>query len=654
MLSSLRWSAWGPEYSALAGAIISFAAMVTLLAHFDGRDVFTWQGVTLNAIVSILSVATKAAIAYVLAECMAQWKWILFAREERPLIDFDRIDSATRGPLGSLRIIFRTHGALPVQFGAILTLLAVGLDPLAQQLIQLEQTVLFTHSGSNYFDGSLPALISRATYYAMGSTMVNERSSNNSTRSSYEVKADTPLSMQGAVLNGLSKAPWEAEQEALVQCPTSNCTFGQFNTVGICHRCSDVSSNLRRVEDFGEVFLSIPETGYGGTGVPSTAFVLPNGHFIANIDGCPPYNGVFPDCHIDTMLWSMSIIYPDVEALNKSGSFTPGEGSFNSEKGLAFWPDIAMEATECSLYYCVKQINSEVRGNQLKENITQAPGFRRDPESWQRLQEKEPENALPQNETGTLEFNRLWSVVTYSDLIIESPDKTQERYRVAEDSVKSLSAHFQQLFRGSWDNSTELREKLDAKLGTGAVGFNGASFGPFGTLHGGMKAQPPALDGLWTWSRNNISSIFSSLATSMTNEMRRNFDPQTQKQTGQDTDRFRDGTLSYWGSVGSSSTLYRIEWPWIALHGGLLLAAIFFLALTLGNTIGKGDIPLWKSSSLAAIRHGRDVGGLLSQTSTIGDMEATARKMRVKMRRDNIDEAKPWLDSSVESTPREP
>jgi hypothetical protein len=84
--------------------------MVALLAAFDGKEVFTWKDVTLNAIVSVLSLTMKACLAYILAECIAQWKWILFARESRPLIDFDRIDAATRGPLGSLRVLTRTKG----------------------------------------------------------------------------------------------------------------------------------------------------------------------------------------------------------------------------------------------------------------------------------------------------------------------------------------------------------------------------------------------------------------------------------------------------------------------------------------------------------------------------------------------------------------
>lgn len=111
MFGFFRWSAWGPEFWALIGSIAAFIAMVILLGHFNGKEVFEWNSVTLNAIVSILSVTVKASVIYVISECIAQWKWILFSREQRLLIDFDRIDGATRGPLGSLRVLLKTKGA---------------------------------------------------------------------------------------------------------------------------------------------------------------------------------------------------------------------------------------------------------------------------------------------------------------------------------------------------------------------------------------------------------------------------------------------------------------------------------------------------------------------------------------------------------------
>ena len=104
------WRAWKLELWALIGSIFSFIAMIVLLAVFDGRPIFDWKRVTLNAIVSVLSVSMKASLTFAVAELIGQWKWILFSRGSRRLMDFERIDLASRGPLGSSRILWKMTG----------------------------------------------------------------------------------------------------------------------------------------------------------------------------------------------------------------------------------------------------------------------------------------------------------------------------------------------------------------------------------------------------------------------------------------------------------------------------------------------------------------------------------------------------------------
>ena len=85
------------------------AILIILLAVYDGHEIFDWHGVTLNAIVSLLSTASKAALLFALAESVGQWKWILFSSRSRPLLDLERIDSASRGPWGSLQLLWPTR-----------------------------------------------------------------------------------------------------------------------------------------------------------------------------------------------------------------------------------------------------------------------------------------------------------------------------------------------------------------------------------------------------------------------------------------------------------------------------------------------------------------------------------------------------------------
>ncbi|KAK4039161.1 hypothetical protein C8A01DRAFT_16797 [Parachaetomium inaequale] len=674
--TKMRWTAWVWEYSAVLGSIASFAAMVAVLASFNGKEVIAWKGVTLNAVVSILSLAVKASLAFVLAECMAQWKWILFVREPRPLMDFERIDAATRGPLGSLRVLTKTKGPLALQFGAILTLLIIGLDPFAQQLMQFRSDFEEESSAS--------VLIARTNWYNMGTAPTNPPdppNQPNSTNSSdpthgYTVKPELPLSMQSAVLAGLSRTPEEVEQEVLVQCPTSNCTWAPFNTLGVCHRCNNVTADLRRVDGRDSRFVEILDATFGPIvygsvdgrplglqevrpfDVPTTAYSLSNGHFIANGNGCslddhsrecdiklPGTNGVVglkrytitsfgtgnPNKtntmkDIDTLIWSMSVISPNV-------------GEFSASP---VWPNVTMQAMECAIYYCVKKVTSSMESNQLFENITEVHTVQ-DPDSWQRIGNNSEDSQFPPfvPPPGNLEFDPLYSLASYSDLHLNDPS-TNEPYKVNDDSVKSISAYFRSLFLANFSRDVPvpgMADELEKLLHKGAVGVNGASFTPPPSQTGKVRVEvtPLALKNLWTWTRYNMTRTFYTLATSMTNEMRRNSEAETNPNLGQDT----EGTMKMKGNQRIWTVRYEIQWAWIALHGITLLLGVVFLGITLWNsgTGGAEPVPLWKSSTLATIRRGYQIGAALEGANTVQEMESAARKAYVKVPSGDVEES---------------
>jgi len=103
-------STWIPEFLAIFGSILSLTGVAILLAIFDNKKIFHFYGVTLNSLVSLLSTVSKGWLMLVLAEAISQWKWILFSSRRRLLIDFNTIDIASRGPLGSFWLLWRTKG----------------------------------------------------------------------------------------------------------------------------------------------------------------------------------------------------------------------------------------------------------------------------------------------------------------------------------------------------------------------------------------------------------------------------------------------------------------------------------------------------------------------------------------------------------------
>lgn len=82
--------------------------MIIVLAVYNGREIFSWHGVTLNAVISVLSTASKALLLFALSEAIGQWKWVTFSKGPQPLMDLERVDAASRGPLGSMKWIWAT------------------------------------------------------------------------------------------------------------------------------------------------------------------------------------------------------------------------------------------------------------------------------------------------------------------------------------------------------------------------------------------------------------------------------------------------------------------------------------------------------------------------------------------------------------------
>lgn len=193
--------------------------------------------------------------------------------------------------------------------------------------------------------------------------------------------------MQAAILNGLSRSQTMVEQQVPIQCPSGICTWDRFQTLGVCHRCSDLSSDLKRVDGAGKAFEALREhEPQNDKNDNATAFFLPDGHLLVNINGCSVSDSADSEhCRLspnapesdvlkmtsfgtgspektnrmqdlDTLIWSTSVIHFD---------------------GRGDWPDLlSLRAAECAVYCCIKTIDFKVEGNVIHENVTEAKATR--------------------------------------------------------------------------------------------------------------------------------------------------------------------------------------------------------------------------------------------------------------------------------------
>jgi len=104
-------STWLPEVVCCVVSIASLAALAALLRRYDGRGLRDWPlGVTLNTLVAFLAAIAQAALVVPVTEGLAQMKWNWFARQARPLADMQNFEDASRGPYGSVKLLWTTKG----------------------------------------------------------------------------------------------------------------------------------------------------------------------------------------------------------------------------------------------------------------------------------------------------------------------------------------------------------------------------------------------------------------------------------------------------------------------------------------------------------------------------------------------------------------
>jgi hypothetical protein len=156
------------------------------------------------------------------AEGLSQLKWAWFKRR-RPLQDLTRYDRASRGPLGSLLLLWTLRSRnIVASIGAFVTLAALAIDPFAQQVVR-------------YYQCSIPipkvnATIPRTNVYQeMGFHL--------------GVGYSTVVQGMQSAINGGIFNPNLASVS--FHCPTGNCTFsGQYHSIAYCSSCSDISEDL--------------------------------------------------------------------------------------------------------------------------------------------------------------------------------------------------------------------------------------------------------------------------------------------------------------------------------------------------------------------------------------------------------------------------
>ncbi|KAK4226060.1 hypothetical protein QBC38DRAFT_510725 [Podospora fimiseda] len=142
-----RRDGWILEFFSLGLSSICLAIIAIVLKIYDSNELSqTPSSITLNAIISTLSTISKATLIYAVSIAISQAKWNWFDEEYHNLRDLDTIDQASRGPLGSFRMLCGQTIWSAASIGALVIITALLVEPFVQQVIGHSQDIRMVFS----------------------------------------------------------------------------------------------------------------------------------------------------------------------------------------------------------------------------------------------------------------------------------------------------------------------------------------------------------------------------------------------------------------------------------------------------------------------------------------------------------------------------
>ncbi|KAJ5501532.1 hypothetical protein N7453_006349 [Penicillium expansum] len=335
--TSVWQDTWRLEFLAIFFSIACFIAICVLLKVYDQKTRPTLSyDISLNTIVSVLATACKSALVFSVGEAIGQLKWVWYQGvRTRPLLGMQLFDNASRGPLGSLKIIFSHCGKPLISFGAAIVVLMLAFDPFVQQVLSypVRSAVLSPPAGIADAPQADNMTISTSTTALAGSTLL------------------------GIWSNGFDVQP---------TCSSGNCTWPTFPfgrgynssdessyTNGTCEVLfprgfgSKTSIGLTATEGVGYLLVEIPylmawklyDSSTGSPGQTSTYANVTNP--IVALQS--PRRGVFvknaTECSLTTCLRYYDILVHDGNAVINITKIDYGKSAFpeDNENGTYSW-----------------------------------------------------------------------------------------------------------------------------------------------------------------------------------------------------------------------------------------------------------------------------------------------------------------------------
>lgn len=575
---------WTVEILAFVVSFTSLIAIIAILRRYNGHAQPDWpHNITLNSVLSWFTTLFKVSLLVPVAACFGQASWAHYRSGSRPLTDLAIYDSASRGPMGSMQLLWYFKAkCVPLvhqcylkmtlifpryvaSIGAIATILALGVDPIMQQTLSIKVEVV--NSTNSATIGRAQSFVQwdlqdYSVYYLDLSPGVNSDPDPPPNSQVLLPPADMVAAMFDGMFSG-APDPNVGSFSPSFSCPTGNCTFLPFKTLAVCSECKNITNALsEKCHSFMAGSLQAPPEI-----LTFCEFSLPNGLKMNKTFGSSTVattgslESVGPLPYSQSILnftgiWSGAPLLTEPEVPPHYQYDLNVVGKANA---AALTKDVA--ATQCFLYWCVNTMQAVVINGQVSEKNL---------DSWHN------KTTLRSDYSGSdfftyVSHNATWTLKPPSlDPNDSSFDFVVTRY-ATQALTDSLAAHL--------TISTGKRFDPDDDYSCATSPSN-------------QEFEKPRL--LLT---TNITAMFENLAASMSQNLR---------SASIDSQRLSPASLAVLGvgpangTATSREILVSVRWRWLAFPVALLLIALIFFFLTLLST-SRHQLEVWKLSPFPLI-----------------------------------------------------
>jgi len=578
---SILLDTWFPEVAAMAFSITCVGVIIGILRTYDQHALPSLpRGITLNAIIAILATGAKSALLAAVASAVGQGKWIWFLDKPRPLAHAQILDEASRGPFGSMAMLVgKTAFSIPA-LGAMITVLSLAFDPFVQQIL------------STYVQ-QVPH----------PSTLVV------TTQATAFLGAD-PLRFNQALSNGV----YTDNFDRTPGCPSGNCTWPSFRSLGWCNKCEDATDQVRdnctysydastlnqSQHYFGSCNIRLSQ-GYAANLVWE---VVPSGDSGFGLQATTEVIWLVDDGNSTTTATfdNPSFLGVDSPQAVLGHAMMEFDDPTHPEKGFH-----VANASQCVLSYCVRDYQITVGSGDLSVSLS--------PPNFGKVYTKDDVDMACWTADGDsileMNYTNVTTTMSFAQQHIDYQNLVDPK-------------HF----------TFCAPRAISASQGLGlALGGYGLSIGNMisGSRQSAFAFSDPTVQEMDYFGVTNDASndVFTFLST---NGGLRSVMPRLADSLTSLSLTLPNRTESITGSFSSPEVFVAVRWEWMSLPIFLCVCGAIFLAVTAFSSRIAG-VGLWKGSSLAYFYHGLEESPVAFESyDTASWMQASAESTRVSLR----------------------